>query len=76
MENPNEFQLTLTYEQLSLLIELLTQHVALSKMTINKLSVRVLRERLELKANNDLLLLQYLKAKRDAFTSSVPTKSY
>lgn len=76
MENSNEFQLTATYEQLSLMIELLTQHVALSKMTASKLTVRVLRQRLELKINNDMLLLQYLKAKKDAFTSQVPTKSY
>lgn len=70
----NEFNLTMTYEQLSLTIELLTQHVALSKMRAAKLTVRVLRQRLELKTNNDMLLLQYLKAKRDTFTSQVPTK--
>jgi hypothetical protein len=72
----NEFELTATYEQLSLLIELMTQHVALSKMTCSKLTVPVLRERLELKINHDMLLLEYLRTKRNAFTSQVPTKSY
>lgn len=72
----NEFQLTATYEQLSLLIELMTQHVALSKMTLNKLQIPVLRQRLELKINHDMLLLEYLRTKRNAFTSQVPAKSY
>jgi hypothetical protein len=74
MVNQNEFHLTATYEQLSLLIELVTQHVALSKMTLNKLTIPVLRNRLELKINHDMLFLEYLRAKRDSFTSQVPSK--
>lgn len=64
MENQN-IELVATHQQLSLLLELLTQHVALSKMTLSKLAVPALRNRLELKINNDMMLLHYLKAKRD-----------
>lgn len=73
MEN-NVFELTMTYEQLSLTIELMTQHVALSKMTLNKMTIPALRNRLELKINHDMLLLEYLRIKRNAFTSQVPMK--
>ncbi len=68
--------LTATPEQLALMIELLTQHVALSKMMLPKLQSTVLRQRLELKVNHNWLLLEYLKAKQHEATAQVPTNSY
>jgi hypothetical protein len=76
MENLNEFHLTATSEQLDLMIELLTQHVALAKMMLSKIQASVLRNRLALKINHNMLFLEYLKAKRhEQNTAQVPANS-
>ena len=61
MENDNVL-VELTRVQLDYLCELITQDVALSLMTLGKLSNQTLKDRLQFRINTNKMLLNQLKA--------------
>lgn len=74
MENSN-IEVDLTVAQLDYLLELVTQSVALSLMTLGKLENAKLRSRLELRINTNRALLNQLKAKKHEVAPRIPAKS-
>ncbi len=73
MENPN---IDLTIGQLDYLLELVTQSVALSLMTLDKLENAKLRSHLELRINTNRAFLTYLRAKKYEAATFVSAKSH